>query len=218
MNTGYINYLYIFNIWILYNVSDPFELLGSVIFFEFLFGLDEEIASSRWWDTRTKRFIRAGVVQIIMQISIQREYCQSRTKYFDKFSAHYTAEERQRLDNSFVNTGLDEIGFLQRDDKICCGNRNGPDEQSKLLTTKERVERLRRNEYIKLRSVQRGSDPFLQMKRFLSRLSQSNDVVYGKPRPVRFAGVFCCGGAGSSDCPIFERHKNLRVWSQWEKL
>ena len=106
MNTGYICYLYIFNIWILFNVSDPFELLGSVIFFEFLFGLDEEIADSRWWDTRGKRFLRAGVVGCIIQNTIRRERCQSSDVYLNKFSALYSDADKQLLKKRMEDRGI----------------------------------------------------------------------------------------------------------------
>lgn len=137
MNSGYICYLYVFNIWILFNVRDPFELLGSVIFFEFLFGLDEEIASSRWWDTGTKRFLKVGVVGNILQINIGREYCNSSDNYLRKFGVIYNVEEQRLLKRRFDEKGLlNTAGFLRKYENL----------DSKLLTITERVERLRRNE------------------------------------------------------------------------
>jgi hypothetical protein len=92
MNTGYKCYLYIFNMFILYNVSDPFEILGSVIIFEFLFDLDEDIASTPWWD-EGKRFLKAGVVEMIMQSTIRREYTTTRLSYMNNLGVTLTERE-----------------------------------------------------------------------------------------------------------------------------
>lgn len=227
MNTGYICYLYMFNVWILFNVSDPFELLGSVIFFEFLFDLDEEIAGSRWWDTRSKRYLKAGVVGTILQNSIRGERCQSTDAYLSKFTALYSDSERELVkkrmedrvlvNNSAANAGNDACctccgwdifswlccgwGSEGGAGGCCCCRKAKPtflkkqaDEESELLTVTERVERIRRRE----------SNAF-QINR--------------KPKPVRFSGAFAqIRGLYSRECPIFERHRDLRAWSQWEEL
>ena len=59
--------------------------------------MDEDIAGSRWWDTRTKRFLRAGVVGTILQTTIRKEYCQSSSVYLQKYSALYSDTEKERL-------------------------------------------------------------------------------------------------------------------------
>lgn len=182
MNTGYICYLYLFNMWILYNVSDPFEILGSVIFFEFLFDLDEELANSQWFD-RGKRFLRAGLVGLILQQTIQQEHTYTRDTFMKKIASEIsmTDEEMQQLckrcDAANIPAGSSFLGT------------NEPDEIIQLLVMEERVSQLR------------SMDSKTSIRR----------VEGEKPR-VYFSGIF------GSDSAMFERHANLRAWSQWEKL
>eukprot|EP00980_Cylindrotheca_fusiformis_P030206 scaffold24532_cov157-Cylindrotheca_fusiformis.AAC.9 len=136
MNTGYICFLYLFNMWILFNVTDPFEILGSVIFFEFLFDLDEEVANSQWWDKR-KRFLKAGVVGLIIQYTVQQEDTHTREAYFEKVRKELslTAEQIQELSKKCDDVGLPSgAAFL---------GTNEPDEMIQLLTMAERVGMLR---------------------------------------------------------------------------
>lgn len=187
MNTGYICFLYLFNMWILFNVSDPFELLGSVIFFEFLFDLDEAIAASIWWDP-DNRFIRAGVIGTVLQETIRPRYMATRNKYIDKKSKVLSSQERAELEKK-----LDAMGLPNGSDFLTASNDN--DTEITLLTVAERVERLRRTE-------SKGALP----EQYLER---------DKPK-VFFRGYIF--GDFVSDGAVFELHKDLRAWSQWEKL
>ena len=182
MNTGYLCYLYIFNMFILYNVSDPFEILGSVIFFEFLFDLDEEIASTSWWDGR-KRFFRAGVVEVMMQTVIRREYTATRDTYTAKLGALLSRQERME-----VIKRLDEAGIP--DNSAFISGEEG-DMDIGLLTIGEWVERMRELE---------------------SRASVQGDFTDGS-KPKAYFGI-----SFGLDAAMFERHVDLRAWSQWEKL
>lgn len=136
MNTGYICCLYLFNMWILFNVTDPFEILGSVIFFEFLFDLDEDVANSEWWDKR-KRFLKVGVVGLIMQVTVQQEDTFTRDAYLKKVGKELslTEEEIQDLNQKWEDAGLPSgAAFL---------GSNEADEMIQLLTMAERVKVLR---------------------------------------------------------------------------
>jgi hypothetical protein len=136
MNTGYIAFLYLFNMWILFNVTDPFEILGSVIFFEFLFDLDEDVANSEWWDKR-KRFLKAGVVGLIMLATVQQEDTHTRQAYLKKVGKELslTEEEIEDLDQKCEDAGLPSgAAFL---------GSNEADEMMQLLTMAERVTVLR---------------------------------------------------------------------------
>jgi len=136
MNTGYVCILYLFNIWILFNVSDPFELLGSVIIFEFLIDLDEEFANSKWWD-RGQRFLKAGLVGLILQQTLQQDSTNTRQSYFEK-----VAKETHMNDND-----IDELNKRCDDAKIPSDSaflgRNEPDELIQLLVMEEKVSQLR---------------------------------------------------------------------------
>jgi len=131
---GYICYLYIFNMWILYNVSDPFEILGSVIIFEFLFDLDEEIAQTGWWD-EGHRFLKAGVVGNILQNTIRREYTATRDVYLEKLGTTLSAEEKAETVMRF-----DAVG-LPKDSDFLSGVEDAS--EIRLLTIEERIHNLR---------------------------------------------------------------------------
>ena len=137
MNTGYLCALYIFNVFILFNVSDPFEILGSVIFFEFLFDLDEEIAASSWYDDE-KRFIKAGVVEMCMQTNIRRERMRTKKTWTDWLDQTLAEAEKE-----VVKKRLDEVN-LPDDETFLLGEED--DEEIELLTIAERVERLRNSD------------------------------------------------------------------------
>lgn len=139
MNTGYICLLYLFNMWILFNVNDPFEVLGSVVFFEFLFTLDEEIAASSWWDDRF-RFLKAGVVGMIMQSTIRREHSINRRLYVERLGTVLTENERKKILHEMEKRGIpDDKTFLRVGD-------DDDDEDMELLTIAELVERNRASE------------------------------------------------------------------------
>lgn len=136
MNTGYNCYLYLFNIWILFNVSDPFELLGSVIFFEFLINLDEEIVETKWWDDG-KRFLKTGIVSCIMQNTIRRDITDTCEKYLEKMGKTMSPTEIDQVRNLLNQEGLwGSPDFLHGQEM----------EGEMLLTISERVERLRQAE------------------------------------------------------------------------
>ncbi|CAJ1954615.1 unnamed protein product [Cylindrotheca closterium] len=136
MNTGYICYLYLFNMWILFNVTDPFEILGSVIFFEFLFDLDEELANSIWFD-RGSRFLKAGLVGLILQQTVQQENSHTRDTYMEKVfkESSMTKSEMKGLMKRCEDAKIpDGPAFL---------GTNEPDETIQLLVMEERVTQLR---------------------------------------------------------------------------
>lgn len=182
MNTGYICYLYLFNMWILFNVTDPFEILGSVIFFEFLFDLDEELANSIWFD-RGKRFLKAGLVGLILQQTVQQEYSHTRDSYMEKVAkeSSMTADEMEEFCKRCDDAKLpNDAAFLGSSE---------PDEMVELLVMEERVSQLRS----------------MDSKTSVQHIGETKPRVY-------FSGFF------ASDSPMFERHSNLRAWTQWEKL
>lgn len=137
MNTGYLCILNLFNIFILFKISDPFEILGSVIFFEFLFDIDEEVASASWWDHR-QRYLKTGLISTVLSNTI-REDCLSNSKsYLDKMCATMTEAERQEVEKKFAAAQLPkDYDFLHGTE-----SKDG----HFLLTVAERVERLRQIE------------------------------------------------------------------------
>lgn len=181
MNTGYICLLHLFNIWILYNVSDPFELLGSVIFFEFLFNLDEEIARTSWWDG-SKRLLKAGIISTIMQNTIRRSILLDSETYLRKMAFTLTKDELEVVRHRFDESGL------PKDRDFLHGVEN---EEGHLLTVAERVDRLRS----------------IESKATLP------DEYTDRQRPGNVYSFFF-----NSPGLLFERHEDLRAWSQWEIL
>ena len=180
MNTGYICLLYMFNIWILYNVSDPFELLGSLIFFEFLFNLDEEIAESSWWDG-DKRLLRAGIVSVILQNTIRRSTLVDADTYLKEMG-----KTLSHVDLEVVKYQLHSSGIPQDRDFL-----HGTEtDEGRLLTVTERVDRLRGIESTNALDSE-GRDASTNAISFLSNLFETRN-------------------------DIFDRHSDMRAWSQWE--
>jgi hypothetical protein len=88
MNTGYVCILYIYNMFVLFNSGDAFDILGSVIIFELLFNLDEAIAAAPWWD-EGGRWMKAGIIEMILQATIRRECAHSWNEYVFYFFDSY---------------------------------------------------------------------------------------------------------------------------------
>lgn len=182
MNSGYVCLLYLFNMWILYNVSDPFELLGSVIFFEFLFDLDEEIARTSWWD-KNARLLKAGIVSTIMQNTIRRSTLLDSTTYLDKMGGTLSDDEKDLVKSRFKESGLpDDNDFVHGEES----------EEGHLLTVAERVDRLRNIE---------------------SKATLADEYKSGDSNRNIVVSMLC-----NSPGAVFERHEDLRAWSQWEIL
>ncbi len=181
MNSGYICILYLFNMWILYNVSDPFEILGSVIFFQFVFDLDEEIARSSWWDGN-KRLLRAGIISTILQNAIERSMLVDSHTYLTTMGKTLTKHEMDSVRRRF-----DELG-VPRDLDFLHGTES---EEGHLQTVEERVDRLRG----------------IESKTMLPDLHEENSKqsnFFAKLRLHRNK--------------LFDRHEDMRAWSQWEIL
>ena len=178
INTGYVCILYLFNIWILFNVSDPFEILGSVVFFEFLVDLDEDFANAYWWD-EGKRWIRAGIISQLMQQIIGSEHTLSRKIYLEKYGHRMRCMGMTHDDlvQHFDNAGLpNDETFLGTEED---------DYQIGVWTLEERVRYKRRND------------------------SKSARHLLQVHKTDKFFSLL-------SDAPIFQRHRRIRAWSQWQ--
>jgi hypothetical protein len=75
-----------------HNASDPFEILGYVIFFEYIFTLDEDMVSTPWWD-EGKRFLKTGVAEMIMKSTLRREYTTTRSLFMNTLGVTLTEKE-----------------------------------------------------------------------------------------------------------------------------
>jgi hypothetical protein len=133
MNTGYICILYIYNMFILFNSRDAFDILSSVVIFQLLFNLDEEIAASEWWD-KDGRWMKAGIIEMILQISIRREFTHSWGLYHSQFARSLTPAEKQELQTRYQAAAFTDNTFL-------VGSENY--ETIRLLTIGERIEQKR---------------------------------------------------------------------------
>lgn len=141
MNTGYICLLYIFNIFVLFNISDPFEILGSLLFFEFLDDLDEDIARSAWWDA-DKRYIRAGVVGLILQSTVEQTASGTKKAFVKKFSSSMSKQHEKVFIKNIEEKQLpDGSSFLRAHES---------DQKIQLLTIQEEVEMIREQEKVRV--------------------------------------------------------------------
>lgn len=66
MNTGYVNILYMLNMFIIINTDDAFEILLNALAFEFVINLDEAFVESVWWDPN-RRWIMAASMELVVQ-------------------------------------------------------------------------------------------------------------------------------------------------------
>jgi hypothetical protein len=130
MNTGYVCILYIYNMFVLFNSGDAFDILGSVIIFELLFNLDEAIAAAPWWD-EGGRWMKAGIIEMILQATIRRECAHSWNEYVAQFSTFLTHTERQKVEERFESVGFVANTFLVGSES---------NETINLLTIGERIE------------------------------------------------------------------------------
>jgi len=188
MNTGYVCLLYMFNMIILVNVSDPFEIAGSVLFFEFLLDMDEEIANTAWFDDG-KRFFKAGVVGLILQSAVKQRDTVKKKAFLKKFTSTAMMSSSQKEIGEFLHNVEqqnlpDDSSFLQ--------HRRREEEEIKLLLLSEKVLKLRDEYYTKT----------------------FQDTPSEDKSPKVFFGRFFF----STDSAIFERHEACRAWSQWEKI
>ena len=167
MNTGYILLLYMFNIWILYNVSDPFEVLGSLIFFEFLFNLDEEIAQSSWWDG-DKRLLRAGIVSVILQNTIRRSTLVDADTFLKEIGKTLSQVELLEVKNQFQSSGILKNGrdFLH----------GAETDEGRLLTVTERVDDLRGVDSVKTLAAEGKENPSTNPSWFSNWWENRNDI------------------------------------------
>jgi hypothetical protein len=154
--------------------------LGSLIFFEFLFNLDEEIAQSSWWDGN-KRLLRAGIVSIILQNTIRRSTLVDIDTYLQVMGKTLSRVDLEYVKYQFQNSGIpQDRDFLHGTES----------EEGQLLTVTERVDRLRGMESMNALSTE-DRENSSTTRHFLSALCDNRN-------------------------DIFDRHSDLRAWSQWE--
>jgi len=82
MNSTYVCFLYIFNIFIIIDAESALDVILNALAFEFIIRLDEEITLSDWWDPQ-KRWITAGTMELIIQNTLRLDCLQS-PKLFSK--------------------------------------------------------------------------------------------------------------------------------------
>ena len=94
MNTGYVNLLYMLNIFIIINTDDAFEILLNALAFEFVIQLDNAFVQSVWWDPG-HRWIMAGSMEIVLQSVILQSALSSAERFAESF--HVTKELALRV-------------------------------------------------------------------------------------------------------------------------
>jgi hypothetical protein len=84
MNTGYVCLLYTLNLFILFTTDDVIEMMLNAMAVEFVLKMDEEFASTDWWDP-DKRWIRAGALELTIGSTLRKSHLSSAVK----FEKHY---------------------------------------------------------------------------------------------------------------------------------
>ena len=180
INTGYVSLMYLFNVWILFHVENAFEILGAVVFFEFLVDLDETFATSGWWDKK-KRWLRAGIISQMMQQIIATDHTFTSRMYVERYGHHMRC------------LGMTNSDLVKLFDKAQLPNDEsflGSEESNHLIGVWTLEERLK-------------------YKR-LSDTKSTRHLIKNHKEDTYFKFL--------SDSPIFQRHRRLRTWSQWQIL
>jgi hypothetical protein len=181
-------------------------LLGSVIFFEFLVDLDEEIAQSEWWDAG-KRFLKAGCIGCIMQKTIEQEHTYTRATYLEKYdtllSESVVEEISAKMDGAGLPSGSAFLGCSEADERM------------DLLTIAERVTQMRNMD-----SKASVANLLEEKPRvFFGGAIGSDSAIFQRHKKVSVETTKCLLlllEALNSFVASF--YKKLRAWSQWEKL
>jgi len=126
MNTFYICFLYMVNIFNILQAAAPFEVLLNALALEFVGQIDEEFASSKWWDP-DRRWMKAAGIKLALQAHIDRATLKSRMLFSEKFN----------LDKKIIKgIGLGDIGktFLKNTELAEVDAQN-----YRYMTTEERL-------------------------------------------------------------------------------
>eukprot|EP00592_Proboscia_alata_P015587 CAMPEP_0194394696 /NCGR_PEP_ID=MMETSP0174-20130528/123998_1 /TAXON_ID=216777 /ORGANISM="Proboscia alata, Strain PI-D3" /LENGTH=581 /DNA_ID=CAMNT_0039190523 /DNA_START=1347 /DNA_END=3089 /DNA_ORIENTATION=- len=92
MNTSYVCVLYLLNMYILANTEDANDVLFNALQIHFVLVMDEAVASSLWWDPN-KRWIKAGVTELLLQINLRLCWLAS----VDDFSKNFDIPKQDLL-------------------------------------------------------------------------------------------------------------------------
>ena len=84
MNTSYVCALYTLNLFILFTTESVVEMMLNAMAVEFVLKMDEEFASTDWWDP-DKRWIRAGALELTIGSTLRTSHLSNAVK----FEKHY---------------------------------------------------------------------------------------------------------------------------------
>ena len=73
------------NIFNILQAAQPFEVLLNSLALEFVGQIDEEFASSTWWDP-DRRWMKAAGVKLVLQAHIETELLQSKVQFSQKYN------------------------------------------------------------------------------------------------------------------------------------
>mmetsp|Transcript_25912 Transcript_25912/g.59668 ORF Transcript_25912/g.59668 Transcript_25912/m.59668 type:complete len:584 (-) Transcript_25912:54-1805(-) len=100
MNTGYIVFLAMLNIYVLAKEGNPIDVVLNSLAFFFIARIDEDLCRTQWWDPKS-RWISAGAVEVVIQNTLNVPCLSSH----EKFSKYF----RIPLDDLWEACGNEEV-------------------------------------------------------------------------------------------------------------
>jgi len=85
MNVMYICCLYMVNIFNILQTAQPFEVLLNALALEFVGQIDEEFASSKWWDPE-RRWMKAAGIKLVLQVHVEKRLLKSKVLFSEKYN------------------------------------------------------------------------------------------------------------------------------------
>eukprot|EP00816_Leptocylindrus_hargravesii_P006554 CAMPEP_0196805842 /NCGR_PEP_ID=MMETSP1362-20130617/5665_1 /TAXON_ID=163516 /ORGANISM="Leptocylindrus danicus, Strain CCMP1856" /LENGTH=847 /DNA_ID=CAMNT_0042178997 /DNA_START=230 /DNA_END=2770 /DNA_ORIENTATION=- len=188
MNTTYVNILYFINLTNIMQAATPLEAILNALALEYLFQIDEELGSSAWWDP-SRRWIRAGSVEIILQNSIERHILKSPALFAEKYNIPVSnliecCDGDQKLFHNFVQAERDakDVTFMTRDEILY--------ERCRLLSVEK--------------NNKRAIDNF------------DKQVTFFGGYPIERSRI--APGKSDHAHGLFNNYRSYRTWSRWASI
>jgi len=196
MNTLYVYFLYMLNIFNILNQASPTEVVLNALALEFVFRIDEEYAKSVWWDPG-RRWLKAGTIEITMQSVLETRVLSSPRLFSDKYGI-----------------SVDEILVMCDDNDHLLYDADSSRHDRKNINCFDDTELF---EYFSQKRAE--SKKCAEIKQEFTKLSR----IFGKPEQhlldlQRLVLKFFCSRDFNFNLGVFNRHINYRTWSRWEKV
>lgn len=196
MNTLYVYFLFMLNIFNILNQASPTDVVLNALALEFVNKIDEEYAKSVWWDPN-KRWLKAGVMEVVMQGVLRFRVIRSARMFADTYGV--TEEE--------VLLACDDDTNLLYNVSLSCNDNDDVD----FKDDSELFEHFCMKTSMKETKTEEVKYEFQKRQR-----------VFGAP-DQKFFQLFKYAASAVKLKPletlcIFDRHGGYRTWSRWKMV